>query len=154
MLYIEVQGGDYSIDAFLDYLQEKGYYDLIEEIKNAFGDDIAIAVCKELVQSNDCEIVVRIYMVTHDPSPPPINWNEPSLVKKVIEFIESKCKCQCQNIDEKTKNLILLIIKYYSKLKEMNEKEIIDKDIIDKKIIDLICRIIKKGIIKDITIRK
>ena len=28
---IEVQGGDYSIANFLDYLQETGYYDILQE---------------------------------------------------------------------------------------------------------------------------
>ena len=147
---IEVQGGDYSIDTFLDYLQEKGYYELIQEIKNAFGDDVAIAVCKELVQSNDCEIVVRVYMETHNS----FDWNEPSLDEKILNFIENKCKCKIT--DEKMKYLILFIFSYFYELKdinEMNEKEIIDKiiidkGIIDKEIIDLICRIIKNTIIR------
>ena len=56
---VEVKGGDYSIDTFLDFLQEKGYYDIIQSVKVYFGDDIAIDVCKEFVKSNHCEEVVR-----------------------------------------------------------------------------------------------
>ena len=128
---IEVQGGDYSIDSFLDYLQQTGYYDLIQEIKNSFGDDIAIAVCEELVQSNDCEIVVRIYMITHSPS---INGVVPCPDEKILKSVESHCQCKFID-DEKMKYLICLILRYYySKLlKEMNEQEIFD----------CICRIIK-----------
>ena len=54
----------YSIDAFLDFLQENGYYEIILQVKMTFGDDIAIDVCKQLVQTNDCEIVVRTYMTS------------------------------------------------------------------------------------------
>ena len=57
---IEVQGGDYSIDVFLDYLQQKGFYDIIQAVKIYFGDDIAIDVCKELAPTIDCETVVRV----------------------------------------------------------------------------------------------
>ena len=54
--------GDYSIDTLLNYLQEKGIYDLLAEIKYCYGNDISINVCKELVQSSDCETVVRVYI--------------------------------------------------------------------------------------------
>ena len=53
---------DYSIDSLLDYLQEKGLYDIIVEIKVYFGNDVAIDVCKSFVETNHCEEVVRIYM--------------------------------------------------------------------------------------------
>ena len=53
---------DYSIDTFLEYMQQKGYYDIIAQIKEYFWDDVAIEFCKELVQSNDCEQLVKIYI--------------------------------------------------------------------------------------------
>ena len=59
---IEVLRGDYSIDTLLDYLQEKGYYNIIHSVKVLFGDDIAFDVCKELAHSHNCEEVVRVYM--------------------------------------------------------------------------------------------
>ena len=65
----EVLRGDYSIDALLDYLQETGYYDIIQSIKIYFGDDVAIDVCKEFVQTNHCETVVRVYMTNKAPTP-------------------------------------------------------------------------------------
>ena len=41
---IEVLRGSYSIDSLLDYLQEKGFYDLIQSVKIYFGDDVAIDI--------------------------------------------------------------------------------------------------------------
>ena len=52
----------YSIITFIDSLKQSGYYEVIRIIKIQFGDDIAIAICKEFVQSNDCETVVTTYM--------------------------------------------------------------------------------------------
>ena len=54
--------GDYSIEAFLNYLQEKGLYDLLVEVKTYFGTDISISFCKELIKSIDCDTVVRVYI--------------------------------------------------------------------------------------------
>ena len=53
---------NYSIIDFLNYLQEKGYYDIIVGVKRYFGKDVAIEICKGLVSSGDCEQLVRIYI--------------------------------------------------------------------------------------------
>ena len=52
----------YSIKTFINLLQKSGYYEVIRSVKIQLGEDIAIAVCKEFVQSNDCETVVTDYM--------------------------------------------------------------------------------------------
>ena len=62
--------GDFSINPLLDYLQESGYYQILTQIKYYIGSDIAIDVCKDLVASNHCEEVIRIYI-----SPAPSNSN-------------------------------------------------------------------------------
>ena len=51
-----------SINFFLNYLLETGYYDVIEAVKKVYGNDIAIEVCKEFLQSNDCEEFVKVYL--------------------------------------------------------------------------------------------
>ena len=64
-VFLGVSGDDldnYSIDAFLNYMQEVGYYDVIVQIKYVLGEDIAIEFCKNLVQSNHCEQLVKIYI--------------------------------------------------------------------------------------------
>ena len=53
---------DYSIESFINYMQEKGYYDLLGIIKYYYGYDIAIDFCLSLVETNDCEVLIRIYI--------------------------------------------------------------------------------------------
>ena len=111
MLNINVQGGDYSIDSFLDYLQETGYYDLIQVIKNTFGDNVAIDVCKELAKNSDCECLVRVYMIKTDgsgmgkitPGHIHIENNE-----EILEYFEKKYK-----INGKMRKLIEVILRFY-----------------------------------------
>ena len=52
----------FSIDDFLNYLQETGYYDIIMKIKYYYNVDIAISFCKEFIKSNDCDLLVRVYI--------------------------------------------------------------------------------------------
>ena len=59
---------NYSINFILDYLQQSGLFEVIGNVKNLLGDDIAIEVCKEFVKSNDCKTVVIIYMCK-EPAP-------------------------------------------------------------------------------------
>ena len=54
---------NYSIEYFLDYLQNSGYYEVILGIKLSFGNDYAICFCKTYVTMTlHCEEVVVIYM--------------------------------------------------------------------------------------------
>ena len=122
---IEVQGGDFSINAFLDYLQEKGYYEVLQAIKIYYGDDIAIAVCNELTQSNDCITVVRIYMTPdiggNGSSHIPIHIN-PESDDKIFKAIKQKYD---DKLFDNLENLILLILSYYYTLIEgMSDREI------------------------------
>ena len=52
---------DYSMAPFIDYMQEKGYYDILVQVKFYYGVDIAIDLCKQFVASNDCDPLVRTY---------------------------------------------------------------------------------------------
>ena len=120
----EVLGGDYSIDPFLDYLQGKGYYELIQAIKNTFGDEIAISVCKELVESNDCETVVRVYMISGGGGSGQRRARrriDPEIYEKIFEYFENK-----YTLNEDLIKLIETILSYYYDLKEnMTQLEII-----------------------------
>ena len=53
---------DYSIETFLNYMQGTKYYDIIAQVKIYYGSDVAIYICMALVQSNDCETLVRTYI--------------------------------------------------------------------------------------------
>ena len=119
---IEVLRGDYSIDTFLDYLQQSGYYELIQSIKIYFGDDVAIDVCLELTQTNDCETVVKVYMTGGNkitfPRPP----IDPKIFKEIFQYFENN-----YNISNEMRELIELIISFYDNLIEnMNIEEIIN----------------------------
>ena len=115
---IEVLRGDYSIEPCLNYLQETEYYNLIQTIKNIFGDDVAIDICKEFVQTKDCEIVVRVYMKEEQRPTIP----EPSIdAEPILQIFEEEYKT------EEMRDLIVLILRFYDSLiKNMNQEEIID----------------------------
>ena len=53
---------DNSINIFIYYLQNKGYYDIILGVKFSLGKDVAIRVCFRLTENYGCDEVVRIYM--------------------------------------------------------------------------------------------
>ena len=41
----------YSIEVFKDYLKENGLFEIIQTIKNFYGQDVAIICCEELNQN-------------------------------------------------------------------------------------------------------
>ena len=111
----------YSIDAFLDFLQENGYYEIILQVKMTFGDDIAIDVCKQLVQTNDCEIVVRTYMTSsHSMNCPSPQHNYIEIKNKIIielsDFLD-KIEKLLLRLSPDEKELVLLILSFYDVLR-------------------------------------
>ena len=62
--------GDYSIDPFLNEIQSNGIYDLLKDIKYEFNDDVAIEVCLQIYQTNDCQKVVLNYIPPPEASEP------------------------------------------------------------------------------------
>ncbi len=55
---------DYSIDRFKDYLKEKGIFQIIQSIFNAYGKDVAIISCEEINGNykGNCKKLVTDYM--------------------------------------------------------------------------------------------
>ena len=53
---------DYSIKTFLNYMIEKGYYTLLEQILTYYGVDVAIDICEGIAKNGDCETLVRVYI--------------------------------------------------------------------------------------------
>ena len=120
----------FSIDALLDYLQETGYYEIIYQVKIYFGNDIAINLCKEIVETNHCEEVVRIYMpdssssyMHHCPKKPEMNHDiKPKPSNGFMDIIKKIYKEASQDIQ----TFIIIIINNYDILiKIMREKEIL-----------------------------
>ena len=52
----------YGIDKFIEELIETGLYDLLKDIKDNFGIEVAIETCLLIYETNDCETVIRVYM--------------------------------------------------------------------------------------------
>ena len=44
----------YTINTFINYLKDMGYWVVIEDVKIKFGDDVSIVFCKEMVPSPHC----------------------------------------------------------------------------------------------------
>ena len=133
-LFILNDLNQYSIKYILDYLQETKYYEVIQNVKNVFGDDIAIEVCKEYVQTNDCETIVKDYMLTYAQSPTSRRRAQSNINIGLIELLHK---------DENLK----ILKKFY------NEKDIISKSlkIIKNKGLELLepdILIIKKEILE------
>ena len=61
LIVFNVKSG-YSINEFINYLQETGYYEIIMQIKHYYNADIAISFCKEIIKNSDCDLIVRIYI--------------------------------------------------------------------------------------------
>ena len=122
LFIISFVNGNYSINAFLDYLQSEGYYDLFTEIKIALGSDVAIAMCKEFVRSNDCDTAVRIYMSSQSDKseyhPNPIDLIEDEEEKILLENLINSIKSliPSQQKYEKIMTLIYIFIRNYDVL--------------------------------------
>ena len=53
---------NYSIQSFIDYVKNKGFYDIIFQVKISLGKDVAIEVCFSMVENSQCDELVRVYM--------------------------------------------------------------------------------------------
>ncbi len=60
----ENQLNNYSIDSFKDVLKEEGIFQVIESIKKAYGQDVAIISCEEIVGKckGNCKRLVTEYI--------------------------------------------------------------------------------------------
>ena len=124
IIYVKSQ---YTINTFIDYLQKKGYYEIIYEVKIAFGDDVSIDICKELALSSQCEEVVRVYMPSQ---PSGSNRRRAPRKHQIFEELDlsENLKIELEKIYESLdwdeKELILIILDYYYYLLEnMDEFE-------------------------------
>ena len=117
----------YSIKKLLYYLQETGYYKVIIEIKFALGNDIAIDFCKEFVQLQDCEKVVKFYLsriferrINREPNLEPIYLmkivHEDEIQKILSKFYSIK------EIEDKTKRILLKRGIHPKKIEEFKDK--------------------------------
>ena len=59
-------------------MQEKGYYNIVIQIKYFYVNDIAIEVCRQLVKERTCESFVKVYVAPHSKNAA-INTSTPTL---------------------------------------------------------------------------
>ena len=67
LIIFNVDLNKYSINSLLDFLENTGFYEVLQNVKTVLGNDIAIEVCKEFVNSKDCELVVVVYIPLNQP---------------------------------------------------------------------------------------
>ena len=108
---------DFSINLFIKRLKDKGLFEVILQIKYAYGQDVAIISCEELNKNNcgNCKKVVIEYMPKKKKNENPNQKHKGSIFSKpkginnimkpsrkvVIEQIISEMKDKIKNILKK-----------------------------------------------------
>ena len=85
----EISVDDFSINPFIEDLKKNGLFEMIELIKQAYGQDVAIISCEELNENRqgNCKKLVTEYM----PPNPPLEIGKliypksPSMIKNVMK---------------------------------------------------------------------
>ena len=145
IIFFIYEQSTYSINELINYLQESGYYDVIQQLKIYFGDDVAISFCLETVESDDCETVVKVYMHTKIPlySTLPLSLDEiiNNLKKTPSDRFIDKVKILIKEYSELKyiEYFIKMILSFYDFLIEKKKEE---------EILDLIKKMIQKFFIK------
>ena len=118
---------DYSINILLDFLQEKGYYNIIQHVKIIFGDNIAISVCKSFIETIHCEEVVRVYIASSSKARARGASSEEDLIPGEEDLIpEAKNILKKARVLPQDKPLIIVILYNYDYLiQNMSEEEIL-----------------------------
>ena len=57
-----IQQESYSIEPFVTYMHETGYFSLIQQVKYNLGYYISIQLCLDLTDNNCCEELVAVYI--------------------------------------------------------------------------------------------
>ena len=76
----------YSIDTLLNYLQENKLYEILVKVKAYFGDDVAISLCKDFVPTNDCEGVIKVYIIVRSRTRDEDNEDNDITVKQILNY--------------------------------------------------------------------
>ena len=102
------KGDNFSIDTFLNYLQEKGLYDILMNIKYYFGDDVSIAFCKELIKNQNCETVIRIYISSRVRGELPIEESIMNIAQLIDYYYQALIDAGFKPFEiERVKNLMM-----------------------------------------------
>ena len=122
----------YTINPFITYLQETGYYEVINDVKCKITTDVAIEVCEILTESPHCEEVVRIYMTCPSrPRPSPARrrsspTSRPSRADILISILDA------HNIPHDKFKKLILKVEVRRKRDDLEIKHQIPIDIIER----------------------
>lgn len=117
----------FSINELIDYLQINGNYDIIYLIKCCFGDEVAIEYCRNIVETDHCNEVVKIYMANcggnsggrRAPRKYPTE-NDLNLQARIIYD-----KLNLDTVDDVKRKLVIIILSFYDTLiQNMTDAEI------------------------------
>lgn len=142
IIFFAYEQSSYSIDTLINYLQESGYYDIIQQIKLIYGDDVAISFCQELVDTGDCRTVVKIYMTPNINVSPRDDKELDKLIKDLpTDFVEDLKRLLDKYKYEEIEDFIkVILIHYYSLNKLIPNKQLL---ILIEKMIRLILQYYK-----------
>ena len=119
----------YSIYEIIDYLQENQQYEIINSIKCFLGNDVAIGYCKQLVETEHCDVVVKVYMTKCNSSSGPRRAQRriPTVDDLSLEARIIYDKLNLDNVDDVKRQLIIIILSFYDILiQNMTDSEIYD----------------------------
>ena len=89
LIIISYVNGDYSINQLIEYLENTGIYNIIAEVNSNYGNDVAIELCMQIVQSYNCQDVVRVYIGPPSPRPQPAPGGPPIVIPSIREILTS-----------------------------------------------------------------
>ena len=113
---------NYSINAVIDYLQDNSQYEIINLIKCCFYDDVAIGFCKQLVETESCDEIVKIYMACEKG---PGSNIIPTVDDLSLEAQIIYNKIKLDNVDDVKRQLVIIILYFYDDLiQNMTDEEI------------------------------
>ena len=103
LLFVEnIQDEQYSISTFINYMQETGYYSVVQQVKFCFGASVSTELCKDLTDNDYCEELVRVYI----PNP------HPGYPKKTLEEIINSYKDTLLNNGLTQSDIEYILLKY------------------------------------------
>ena len=83
---------NYSVNSFIDSLKSEGLFDIIQSIKEVYGQDVAIISCEELNINHCgfCQKVVTDYMPKFDDDLLKAQEEKPKIVIRFKKFLKNK----------------------------------------------------------------
>ena len=89
-LLISLANSDYSLNSFINYIQENLLYEILLNIKCIFGDDICIAFCETFTKSKECESYVKTYLMCPDDRGRPASQRRPKRGNDLENYLLSE----------------------------------------------------------------